>query len=95
MKIKDLVKVELYWGNFHDVVNKKTRKVVATLWTLNEAKKEKDYFKEFVGLNLNDLDFSKKDIYFKKAEDGILDIIVNIKKFNQKIFNNTLKEILK
>ena len=107
MKIKDLPKikyekVELYWGDFHGVINAKTRECAATLWTLDRARKEKEYFKEYVGLDLDSAEIprfrkgsgGKVCFLAKQAEDGILDIVVNAPKFNKIIFETAVAECI-
>ena len=67
---------------------------MATFWTKDEARKEGEYFSEYVGLNLGTLDFRPGSLHAKKAKDGVLDVIVNTKKFNQRIFNRVVAEVL-
>lgn len=87
-------KVEMYWGKSHDVINTETRRCVATFWVQNEACKEAEYFFNYVGLNPNKLDFRRQDVYAKKAKDGIMDVVVNVKKFNRRIFDRIVGEVL-
>ena len=87
-------KVEMYWGKSHDVINTKTRKCVATFWTKEEAQKEGEYFPEYVGIDLKALDSHRGTVYAKKAKDGVLDVIVNVKRFNRHIFTCVVEEVL-
>ncbi len=86
-------KVEMYWGGSHDVINIKTRRCVATLWLKAEAQKAREYFSDYVGLNLDALDFRRRRIYAKKAKDGVFDVVVNAAKFNRRIFDQTVAEV--
>lgn len=89
-----LTKVEKYWGNFHDVIDAKTRRCRASLWTLAQAQKEKEYFAQYVGLDLNRLDFTNQKFHAKQSPDGVWDIIANVKKFNEDIFNQICERVL-
>ncbi len=40
---------------------------------------EGEYFPEYVGVDLNSLNPRRGSVYVKKAKDGILDVIVNVK----------------
>jgi len=94
--LKTFDKVEKYWGTCHDVINVASRKCVATLWTLAAAKKEAEYFSEYVGMDLRNFLAPKGRgqvrgfVVSKKAKDGVYDIVVDIKKFNRKIFNTVM-----
>ena len=91
---KQFDKVEMYWGNTHDVINTKTRKCVATFWTIDKARKESEYFPEYVGVDLDTLDFRRGSVHVKKAKDAVLDVIVNVKRFNRSIFNRVVAGVL-
>lgn len=84
-------KVEKYWGGFHDVIDLTTRRCVATLWTLQEAQKDKEYFSEYVGMELRKLNFKQRKFHAKKANDGVWDIVVAVQKFNKRIFDQVMR----
>lgn len=86
-------KVEMYWGRSHDVINIKTRRCVATLWTLKEAKKDTEYFSKYVGLELDKLNFHQRKFWAKKAQDGVWDVVVAVKKFNKRVFDEVMHSI--
>lgn len=101
MKIKDLLKykkVEMYWGDCHDIIDMKTRKMFATLYTLDELNNDregaKEYFAEYCGIDVDKLEISKGKFISKKARDGIWDVIVNVKKFDRKIFERIMKSLV-
>lgn len=78
--------------DFHDVINVKTRKCVATLWTLDQAKKIRIFF-GVCGLESQWNKTQERGVCSQKAKDGVCDIIVNVKKFNREIFNEMVKII--
>jgi len=100
-KIKDLPKykkVEMFWGDCHDIIDVKTRKMFATLYTLVEINKDKEgareYFNEYCNLDIDKLDLAPGKFISKKAKDGIWDVIVNVKKFDKRIFKKIMVSLV-
>ncbi len=75
------------------MINIASRRCVATLWTLAAAKKEAEYFKEYVGMDLGKFDPKKKSVIAKKVKDGVWDVVANVKKFNREVFAEAMKNI--
>ena len=71
--------------------------IFATLYTLGELDSDmegaKEYFEEYCDLDIDKLEIPKGKFISRKAKDGIWDVIVNVKKFDKRIFERVMASL--